>query len=922
MGIPSSVLSTRREAPLQSTRGHRSRRSASAALQPSALAGQRNPLLGATDAIVERGGSSQQRWRARSAVDPPPRASAVAQTHASVPAARRESPRGPTTSPPNGEQRLSVSWGSPRPPKPELLPDAVMQLAPVLPDDTDNFVERTNAVEKAMVSSTMNKTTSAPGVTVSSSQVTVSVVEGRSTPVTTAPTAAGRRTSIVSFRGVAATHNEDSAAFPAESPQTSAVDADARVVDDPGASDADEALPSARSVKNSLRRGRYRNPAPYPQSSAPRKAEAAETADDMVEAAPANSNSEGPTVRTSRRSSTTPVPEVAGDCNDAYALLASQQMAQAAQEMEIYMFNIRTVLRCWEIVSERYEAVVEDLAAVLATEHPEYAHLFLTNSLSAQARVMLNMIGEALVIVARPDEMFSSLLEVGALHRRYKVGEEHFLALQSAFMRLLPKYLPEDMQKTYEAAWTPLWKVVVQLLVHGRASARGDWHAAEQQKVFFAESRTAMAVIAAAQAKPAERGSFMTRLLEVSVAADPSMERFALLRDRRTSIRGFDGIVQILEGSEDTEATVLRMEQLSLDHVAYGLDVSSMRAFRQPFIETCGLKLRKANRSDLWTPQTRRSLGAFWDFVTATWATGFEHTQKSREAQAERAPSGKEPFCLMFTDIEASTRLWEHNPAAMGEAVEAHHRIVRSAISHHGAYEVKTVGDSFVIAAKDALIALKIALAIQLELMRGPIAPGFEMVDNAQGGGAAECWRSDSLRVRVGIHYCHDASAVYDNVQRRYDYYGPGVNCTARTESAASGGQILMTEDALDALQRIPEYTAAAAVSGADGCGRAASIDKAAAAAAVTAPKTPSVADTVTVEDWGAHAFKGIERRIQLFSILPQSLAGRSFNRCPTSISSTSLSSTLGSASMHPRTALGTSTSVSMCDSYLTLKLR
>ncbi|MCD6056960.1 MAG: cyclase [Thermomicrobiales bacterium] len=45
-------------------------------------------------------------------------------------------------------------------------------------------------------------------------------------------------------------------------------------------------------------------------------------------------------------------------------------------------------------------------------------------------------------------------------------------------------------------------------------------------------------------------------------------------------------------------------------------------------------------------------------------------------------PSGTVTF--LFTDIEGSTERWEHDRAAMAEAVERHLALIRQAIETHG----------------------------------------------------------------------------------------------------------------------------------------------------------------------------------------------------------------------------------------------
>ena len=49
-------------------------------------------------------------------------------------------------------------------------------------------------------------------------------------------------------------------------------------------------------------------------------------------------------------------------------------------------------------------------------------------------------------------------------------------------------------------------------------------------------------------------------------------------------------------------------------------------------------------------------------------------------------PSGTVTF--LFTDLEASTRLWEEHGDAMGEALAVHDEILRSAIGSVGGFRL------------------------------------------------------------------------------------------------------------------------------------------------------------------------------------------------------------------------------------------
>ncbi|AAZ10979.1 receptor-type adenylate cyclase GRESAG 4, putative [Trypanosoma brucei brucei TREU927] len=172
-----------------------------------------------------------------------------------------------------------------------------------------------------------------------------------------------------------------------------------------------------------------------------------------------------------------------------------------------------------------------------------------------------------------------------------------------------------------------------------------------------------------------------------------------------------------------------------------------------------------------------------------------------------------EPVTLIFTDIESSTAQWAAHPELMPDAVSTHHRLIRSLIVQYGCYEVKTVGDSFMIACKKPFAAAQLASDLQRCFLRhewGTTAfddsyREFERQraddDNEYKAPSArldpEVYRQlwNGLRVRVGVHtgLC---DIRHDEVTKGYDYYGRTSNMAARTESVANGGQVLLTRAA------------------------------------------------------------------------------------------------------------------------------
>jgi adenylate cyclase len=80
------------------------------------------------------------------------------------------------------------------------------------------------------------------------------------------------------------------------------------------------------------------------------------------------------------------------------------------------------------------------------------------------------------------------------------------------------------------------------------------------------------------------------------------------------------------------------------------------------------------------------------------------------------APTGK--VTLVFTDVQHSTILWESTPTSMSLALQLHNSLFRSTLLEYEGYEVKTEGDSFMIAFKKVLQAAKFCVAIQELLMK------------------------------------------------------------------------------------------------------------------------------------------------------------------------------------------------------------
>ncbi len=132
-------------------------------------------------------------------------------------------------------------------------------------------------------------------------------------------------------------------------------------------------------------------------------------------------------------------------------------------------------------------------------------------------------------------------------------------------------------------------------------------------------------------------------------------------------------------------------------------------------------------------------------------------------------PTGTVTF--LFTDVEGSSRLWEREPDAMGQALAHHDQLIEEHVAgYHGVVvRPRGEGDSRFAVFARASDAVRAAAAIQVALH-------------------TQDWLTETpLRVRMALH-------TGEAGLREGDYYGSAVNRCARLRAIAHGGQTLMSE--------------------------------------------------------------------------------------------------------------------------------
>jgi class 3 adenylate cyclase len=144
-----------------------------------------------------------------------------------------------------------------------------------------------------------------------------------------------------------------------------------------------------------------------------------------------------------------------------------------------------------------------------------------------------------------------------------------------------------------------------------------------------------------------------------------------------------------------------------------------------------------------------------------------------KDLNLHAAPDGT--VTLLFSDIEASTSMWERlGDIKASEVLRDHNALMDRVVHAHGGFVVKSTGDGFFVTFGRVRPAVLCAIAIQRALEK-------YCADHP----------AHPLRVRIGLHT--GEARLESN-----DYLGNSVNLAARVMGKANGGEILVSSTVKD----------------------------------------------------------------------------------------------------------------------------
>eukprot|EP01060_Flectonema_neradi_P012139 TRINITY_DN19033_c0_g1_i1.p1 TRINITY_DN19033_c0_g1~~TRINITY_DN19033_c0_g1_i1.p1 ORF type:complete len:752 (+),score=95.90 TRINITY_DN19033_c0_g1_i1:76-2331(+) len=252
---------------------------------------------------------------------------------------------------------------------------------------------------------------------------------------------------------------------------------------------------------------------------------------------------------------------------------------------------------------------------------------------------------------------------------------------------------------------------------------------------------------------------------DIGVVGGPSMAYMIVLLFDYYITRRF--AVRLHDQTRTLELSVSQAESVVTDLVRFDLEKARETINRGEITALSEVLLRLLVNLDSYRPYIPDSL---FDVCN------------DHHASIDATKPPTEFAAVLFTDLKSSTAIWEASPDAMKKALKIHNDVIRKCIKEMFGYEVKTIGDSFMVAFHTLNEACAFAMEVQEQLAstiwpQDLLLPRF-FHENGWTG----------LMVRIGIHYGEVATEV--GVSGRMDYFGRTVNRAARLEGACKPGGV------------------------------------------------------------------------------------------------------------------------------------
>ena len=157
---------------------------------------------------------------------------------------------------------------------------------------------------------------------------------------------------------------------------------------------------------------------------------------------------------------------------------------------------------------------------------------------------------------------------------------------------------------------------------------------------------------------------------------------------------------------------------------------------------------------------------------------------------------------VALTDIQESCKLWALANSAMTTCVKVHNELIRSTIAMCRGYEVRNIGDAFMVVFESKRDCVTFAANVQVTLLSARWPQRIldsEMCEEKRDMNDTIIWHGP--RVRVGIHW-GDVLTEKNHITNRIEFFGEAISVVTAVHSLAMGGAIVSTLSLVEALSQ------------------------------------------------------------------------------------------------------------------------
>ena len=242
---------------------------------------------------------------------------------------------------------------------------------------------------------------------------------------------------------------------------------------------------------------------------------------------------------------------------------------------------------------------------------------------------------------------------------------------------------------------------------------------------------------------------------------------------------------QVLQEQASMEKTINAVQEIASLLAKYDVEgVARMLAAR-------GSELPQEMYETLQTME--QNLRRYKPYLPAALFEEMEEEDGIQHQPGSVVPPGlaNETATLVFTDIRASTSIWEHAPEGMRAGLKIHNTVIREVMQMFGGYEVKTLGDAFMVAFTSTQDGVNFGLRVH-ELLREAVWPDSLLEDAPICAEQGPLW--GGLTVRIGVN-TGPVTVEQNALTGRTDYFGHTVNVASRLESTCKPGAVAVPCD-------------------------------------------------------------------------------------------------------------------------------